>query len=110
MIYEEGLKKLFIAWRNNDYESWLYKHSGDINTKGREELCKDGSRRAAVRKAQNNRNEVNEENGNNRKWVQWFVDSRVLSKKNPRAFCHFYFVKVRFWKYKSIPIKNRGME
>lgn len=28
MIYEEGLKELFIAWPNNDWESWLYEHSG----------------------------------------------------------------------------------
>ena len=54
MIYEEGLKELFIAWPNNDWESWLYKHSRDGNTEGGEESYKDGSRKTAEWRAQNN--------------------------------------------------------
>lgn len=42
MIYEEGVKELFIVWPNNDWENWLYKHWKQINTKGGEELYKAG--------------------------------------------------------------------
>ena len=61
MIYEEGLKELFIAWPNNDWKSWLYKHSRDGNTEGREESYKDGSRKTAEWRAQNNGSDINEE-------------------------------------------------
>lgn len=41
MICEGELKGLFIAWANSNWESWLYRHSQRINTKGGEGLAKD---------------------------------------------------------------------